>query len=841
MKHWTVSEALPQLLEAAAADPASLPLVVEPRIILDFDGVLFNSAFEAYSVCNVAVRGNAAFRQDVSFEEFMEARAFVTDAWQYNRVYSCKRHTGKYAALKTVKQAEDDTAFAKTFFAARAAMMLDPDWPKSMAPYDFFFQLRPLLLAHPERFAILSTRNVESIKRTFAFFGVPADLIPVFGQEHIREYGSKLQVAQAQGWLSGDRFTVYVDDMTDHLKPFEGKAHLPLHADWGYDRPRADSLAQAQMFGILQSLIERDEEEQTLKYSDQIGAWLQQAGYTHYFYVGGGNIMHLTESLDRYLTGVPVVHEVAAGIAAEYFNEIAAPAKALALVTTGPGLTNIVTAVSGAYLESRELLVIGGQVKTSDLAHGKVRSRGIQEVDGVALMASTTKASTRMLEPFSARDFLNAIAPSWEPRKGPVFLELPLDVQAATVTAEPLPAITPPGLPVAANKGIAEVAALYAAAERPIVLIGGGVDYATMADLRGRFADLRIPVMTTYNGADRIDGDDPCYLGRPNTWGQRSANIIIQKADLIIALGTRLGLQQTGFNWQEFGRAAKIVQVEIDPGELAKGHPRTDLRFCADANDFVRRLVAQPLPPKDTWRAEARRIRDAVPRVEDVNHTGEGYISPYDFIVRLEPLTRADDLIIPCSSGSAFTLSMQLYKQKYGQRILTNKSLASMGYGLSGAIGASVASGGKRRTILIEGDGGFSQNVQELGTVDVNQLDLKIFIFHDQGQASIRMTQQNYFDGKYLGCDRQSGLGLPKWTRLFAAWDIPVIELPLDFESDATFQAMMASGRPAAFIVPIDPKQTYFPKISSRVTASGSMESNPIDRMTPEIDYLAAR
>jgi acetolactate synthase-1/2/3 large subunit len=839
MKHWTPNDALPILLEAAASSPLGPPPVAEPRIVLDFDGVLFNSAYEAFTVCNLATRGNPAYRQGVSFEAFMQCRVHLTDAWQFNRLYSVKRHTGRFATLRQARAGEDDHAFAHSFFAARAAMMLDPDWPKAMAPYDFFFQIRPLLLAHPERFAILSTRNVESIRRTLQFFGVHPDTLAIFGQEHIRKAGSKLAVAQAQGWLEGDQFTVYIDDMTEHLTPFEGKVHLPLHADWGYDRARGDSLSQQQMLGIITSLLSRDEAEATLKYSDQIGAWLQAAGYTHYFYVGGGNIMHLTESLDRYLTGVPVVHEVAAGVAAEYFNEIAAPAKALALVTAGPGLTNIVTAVSGAYLESRELLVIGGQVKTSDLANGQVRSRGIQEVDGVALLQSTTKNSVRMLQPWSARDFLNAIAPSWEPRKGPVFLELPLDVQAATVTAEPLPPVTAPGLPTAPAKGIAEVARLYAAAKRPIVLIGGGVDYATMADLRDRFADLRIPVMTTYNGADRVDGDDPCYLGRPNTWGQRSANIVIQKADLIIALGTRLGLQQTGFNWQEFGRDATIVQVEIDPGELEKGHPRTDKRFCADANDFVRRLVAQPLPPKDDWIAVARAIRSAVPRVEDVNHTGDGYISPYDFIVRLEPLTRADDLIIPCSSGSAFTLSMQLYKQRYGQRMLTNKSLASMGYGLSGAIGAAVASGGKRRTILIEGDGGFAQNMQELGTVEINQLDLKIFIFNDQGQASIRMTQQNYFDGKYLGCDRKSGLGLPNWTRLFAAWDIPVIELPLDFEEDATFQAMMASGKPAAFIVPIDPRQTYFPKISSRITAGGSMESNPIDRMSPEIDYLA--
>ena len=574
-----------------------------------------------------------------------------------------------------------------------------------------------------------------------------------------------------------------------------------------------------------------------VKYSDQMAAWLQAAGYTHYFYVGGGNIMHLTESLDRFLTGVPVVHEVAAGIAAEYFNEIAAPARALALVTAGPGLTNIVTALSGAYLESRELLVIGGQVKTADLAGGRIRSRGIQEVDGVELVRSTTKLAYRFLAPLTAREFAEKIAVSSEPRKGPVFLEVPLDVQAAQVEEEPFAGTPEPPLPVASDGELAAVVDLYDRAERPIVLVGGGVSYRAAAAMRERFLQRRVPVMTTYNGADRFDGDDPNYLGRPNTWGQRSANIVIQQADLIVALGTRLGLQQTGFNWQEFGRAAKIVHLDIDEGELTKGHPRTDMVLRVDADDFVRRFAAADLPFKDDWLARARAIRAAVPRVEDVNNTGQGYISPYDFIVRLEKLTTPDDLFIPCSSGSAFTLSMQLYKQKFGQRVLTNKSLASMGYGLSGAIGAALGGDG-RRTILVEGDGGFAQNLQELGTVAVNALDLKIFIFHDQGHASIRMTQRSYFDGKYLGCDRPSGLGLPDWERAFAAWDVPVMTLPFDFDGSDEFLRRMMTPGPQAFIVPIDPEQTYLPKITSRITASGSMESNPIDRMTPEIDYL---
>ena len=595
------------------------------------------------------------------------------------------------------------------------------------------------------------------------------------------------------------------------------------------------------MFGYEATLTlpPNDDTRKSMKYSDQIGEWLRDLGYTHYFYVGGGNIMHLTESLSRYLIGVPVVHEVAAGIGAEYFNEIAKPGqRARALVTTGPGLTNIVTAVSGAWLESRELLVIGGQVKVSDLASDGLRGRGIQEINGVELLRSTTKGAVQLREPIDAQAFKAIVAQSWLPRKGPVFLEMPLNVQAATVEPQIIGAADTPELAAVYEVDLASIVARYNSAKKPIVLIGGGVSYEVAHAMQGRLSETRVPVMTTYNGADRVDGYSDSYLGRPNTWGQRSSNILIQQSDFIIAVGTRLGMQQTGFNWQEFGREAYIVQVEIDPAELRKGHPRIDQGLCADADNFLQRFLSSSLNQHDGWLDYARKVRAAVPRVEPVNQTGQNYLSPYDFIVTLESLTKSDDLVIPCSSGSAFTLSMQLYKQRFGQRMLTNKSLAAMGYGLSGAVGASIAANYTRRTILIEGDGGFAQNMQEVGTAEINSLNLKIFIFHDQGHASIRMTQVSYFKGKYLGCDRKSGLGLPNWDKLFPAWNVPVVHVNRDFEKDPVFLKHFDQPGLCAFIVQIDPEQTYFPKISSRITANGSMESNPIDKMTPEIDYL---
>lgn len=576
-----------------------------------------------------------------------------------------------------------------------------------------------------------------------------------------------------------------------------------------------------------------------MKFSDQIGKWLSELGYTHYFYVGGGNIMHLTESLSRFLIGVPVVHEVAAGIAAEYFNEISKPGqRALALVTTGPGLTNIVTAVTGAWLESRELLVIGGQVKVSDLASEGMRARGIQEINGVKLMTSITKSSVQFLHPINAKSFKEIVSLSWTPRKGPVFIEMPLNVQAVSVEETAIGEVNIPHLPTISESDLMEVVTRYNNAKKPILLVGGGVDYDIAESVKNEIISLKIPIMTTYNGADRFDGYLENYLGRPNTWGQRSSNILIQESDLIIAVGTRLGLQQTGFNWQEFGRKAYVIQVEIDPFELSKGHPKVDLTLCLDANDFIKRFLSMNLKQHENWLTYCQKVRSVIPRIEPVNQTGEEYISPYEFVLKLEELTKENDLIIPCSSGSAFTLTMQLYKQRFGQRIITNKSLASMGYGLSGAIGACIGAGNNRRTILIEGDGGFAQNLQEIGTAEINNLNLKMFVFHDQGHASIRMTQKNYFNGKYLGCDRKSGLGLPNWEYLFKSWNVPIVQINRGYEEDPVFIKHFNESGLCAFIVNIDPEQTYFPKISSKITEDGSMVSNSIDQMTPEIDYL---
>lgn len=572
----------------------------------------------------------------------------------------------------------------------------------------------------------------------------------------------------------------------------------------------------------------------TSKYAEQVTDWLVELGYTHCFFVAGGNIMHLLDGARTRFVCVPVVHEVAAGIAVEYFNESNGVGKAFALVTAGPGVSNIVTAMGGAWLESRELLVLAGQVKSEDLATNGLRQRGIQEIDGLGLTRAVSKRSVQLVEQMPKKEFCDLVQFGHQGRPGPVFLEFCLDVQGMP----PVPETTynSQSIPnaVATDVEITAVRQKINKASRPLLMIGGGVNRETARLIQDKLIQAGIPVVTTWNGADRIDASNPLYFGRPNTWGQRGPNLLVAQADLIVAIGTRLGMQQTGFNWREFGKNAFVIHIDIDPTELHKGHPRTDIQLAVDANDFLDRLLDGVHPGCSDWQSYGREVLSLLPVIDPENETGSGFVSPYDFYKDLSNLATENDIIIPCSSGGANSTSMQTIHQKLGQVIITDKGLASMGYGLSGAIGASFAHPG-RRTFLVEGDGGFAQNLQELATVAVNKLPIKTFIFANNGYGSIRMTQKNYFGGAYLGCDIETGLGFPDWEMLFKSFGIPCMTIDENWAKNMDVLDALNSPYPNGFIVPIDPLQTYWPKIMSRIVEGGGMESNPLHMMSPDL------
>jgi acetolactate synthase-1/2/3 large subunit len=568
-------------------------------------------------------------------------------------------------------------------------------------------------------------------------------------------------------------------------------------------------------------------------------SWLAEEGYTHCFFVGGGNVMHLLESASKIFKCIPVVHEVAAGIATEYFNELNDDgSRAFALVTAGPGLTNIVTAVAGAFLESRELLVVGGQAKVSDLSRGLVPQIGHQEIDGVGIVKPITKYSILADRRLSKSEVKRITEISRNGRKGPVFIEMCLDISAMPQITEiegkeivELKATAPN------SAEIVKVKELLSKSLRPLILIGGGVNRLNTKMILSKLQGLGIPIATTWNGFDRIPYSYDLYAGRPNTYGMRWANIVNQSADLVIAVGTRLGIQQVGFAWDEYVPKGKIIQVDIDPNELSKGFPRLEMGLCCDSQLFLEQLLSGDygFGVSEEWLKFIHEIRSELDIPDKANTASGNYVELHKFVRELSNKLRPEDVIIPCSSGGTFNAVMQMFRHKENQKILTNKSLASMGYGLSGAIGASFANP-NNRIVLLEGDGGFAQNLQELGTVAVNNLNLKIFLTSNKGYASIRTTQKSYFSGNYLGCDESTGLGLPRWEDIFKSFNIPVLLInQSNLWSQQMIEGMESSG-PIAFVIELDPEQLFYPKVTSRVESDGSMKTNPIHLMAPELE-----
>lgn len=586
----------------------------------------------------------------------------------------------------------------------------------------------------------------------------------------------------------------------------------------------------------------------TQKYSDLLVDQLVELGYTHCFFVGGGNVMHILESARTRMTCVPVVNEVSAGIAAEYFNvaKRSSNQRAVAIVTAGPGLTNLVTAIGAAWLESRELLVIGGQARTEFLSRGTVRQIGHQEIDGVGITQGITKTSVRIEKPMTFAELRGYAETSKSGRKGPVFLELCLDVSAQFVEVEVDQASPQESQSHAAPTDVtkaSQILELWSKSTRPLMLVGQGLNYDSFQSKKPELSKLGIPVATSWNASDYLSYEDPLYAGRPNTYGMRWSNAVVQQSDLLLVVGARLGLQQTGFNWQDFAPLANIIHIEIDPAEIEKKNPGADIKILGDANlvfpSLIDDLLESDAPQKSDWLLYVAKLKKLLPVNESANQIYEDYANPFSVIEDLSELMTVDSALVPCSSGGSYTTVMQSFKQKEGQLLTNDKGSASMGYGLAGAIGTAFALP-EKKVVLVEGDGGFAQNLSEVGTVANRNLNLKMIVFSNQGYASIRLSQKAYFEGNYIGCDSETGVGLPDWSKIFDAYGIPSVEISNNISKSSEAMELFSSVGPAAIIIRIHQDQPFYPKLTSRIFPDGTMKSNPIHLMYPPLEEKLA-
>ena len=581
-----------------------------------------------------------------------------------------------------------------------------------------------------------------------------------------------------------------------------------------------------------------------IKLSDYVIKRLEETGANHMFMLPGGGAMHLNDSLgnSKKIRFVCCLHEQACAIAAEAYarvnNKIG-----LLMVTTGPGGTNALTGVAGAYLESTPMFVVSGQVKRADMINGQgLRQQGMQELDIISVVKSITKYAALVDDPQMIRYHIErALYEATHGRKGPVWLDIPLDVQATMIDETQLIGFTPK--PEMKNthleKQVLAVIDELNRAERPVLLAGNGI---RLADAGKEFDELvetlGIPVLTTWNGIDLIEETNPLYFGRPGGLGHRYANFIQQNSDLFLSIGARLNLLQTGYNFDGFARAATKIMVDIDNAELHKVNVRPDIPICADAKEFIETLLAHKdkLVKKDrkAWFDYAKRLKEKYPIVKPEYWQQKELVNSYCLLETISEQMGADEVYVSGSSGSCIDISMQTFRVKKGQRVFCTKGLASMGYGLPSAIGACLASGGKR-TVGVNGDGGFVMNIQELETIRRLGLPIKLFVLSNRGYGAIRATQTNLFAGHLVACTESSDLSLPHIADIANAYGLKTVTIHNNAELAEKVREVLEYNGPVICEVMTPIELTASPKQVSYKRSDGQMESKPLEFLNPPI------
>lgn len=595
-----------------------------------------------------------------------------------------------------------------------------------------------------------------------------------------------------------------------------------------------------------------------MRVADYLMQRLADAGAEHVFLLPGGGAMYLDDAVacEPRLTPIPCHHEQACGIAAEAWGRVR-ESFGVCLVTTGPGATNLITPVAGAWIESVPLLVISGQVKRPDRLAGRpLRQGGVQEVDIVPMVQGVTKYAVTVDDPRMIRHHLErALHAMNSGRQGPVWLDIPLDVQAAPIDPGTLPGFVPaaeapiaplPVSPASRLDAAAErVMALIADAERPLLLAGHGLRLAGAAREFAALAEkLAIPVVTTWNALDLLPWEHPLNAGRPGVVALRGANFAVQNCDLLIAVGCRLDNVVTAYNPRGFARAAKKVVVDVDRHEIDKLDMAIELGITADARDFVSALAARPLPDQqpggDDWRARCAGWKARYPVNDGLPFPTDGAISHYHFVSALSDAVPPDTLVATGSSGLAVEVFYTVFRNRPGQRVFLTSGLGAMGYGLPAAIGACLANG-RRPMVAVESDGSLQLNLQELSTLAALKLPITLVVMNNRGYASIRNTQRNYFAGRFVGTGPEAGLLLPDLERLAAVWHIPYARI-----DDASELPMLGPilAAPALRIVEVIlvADEALAPKVAALPQADGSMLSMPLEDMSPllPLDTLEA-
>lgn len=546
-----------------------------------------------------------------------------------------------------------------------------------------------------------------------------------------------------------------------------------------------------------------------MKLSDYLVKYLENITDS-VFLLSGGGIMHLVDSFGKSKLNVHCCHhEQAAAIAAEGYARIKNKV-GVVCVTTGPGGTNAITGAAGAWLDSIPMLVISGQVKRDDImsrqdGHPAIRQFGFQEISIIDIVKPMTKYAV-MVE--NEKDILyhleKALFLATSGRPGPVWLDIPLDVQAAEINPQELKSFTIPTTNTSASENIpiTKITELLKTSKKPLLIAGNGIRLGGGEEILWKVLEkFKINVVTPiFSADDLVTSEYPYYLGRQGMPGNETANYAIDNCDLLLIIGERMQLTQTSYDHKNFATQAKKIMVDIDENELNKKNLKIDVPIHCDAKIFLEKLYEQNFI-LNRWDIKIKPINPT-----DYPHNKE-YVNVYAFLEELNKHTNGLDTAT--ANGMASVASHQMLKLSRGQRFITNAGLGHMGSGLPLAIGASVASG-KKAVICMEGDGSIMLNIQELQTVLHHQLPLKIFIFNNNGYFSIRNTHLKFFK-KIFAADPDSGVSLPNFEKLIIAWGLAYRCIANDNELAKVKEVMEFSG-PIVCELMIDPHQPMLPR-----------------------------
>jgi len=584
-----------------------------------------------------------------------------------------------------------------------------------------------------------------------------------------------------------------------------------------------------------------------MRASDYIIGRLEKEGVKHIFLVTGGGGMFLIDSLGRSkkIQYVPNHHEQACAMAAEAYARVSNNL-GVALVTTGPAGTNAITGVGCAWTDSIPMLVLSGQAKTDHLiGNTGLRQKGFHEVSISKIVEPITKYAVTITDPTTVVYHLEkAIFLAKNGRPGPVWVDVPLNIQSAEIDVEKsLQFDAEKEFPELFNhekiNQVQELLTLIKNAKRPVILAGHAITLTQSQQLFLRLVEkLKIPVITTRSAFDVIPHDNPYRAGFAGNFGQRAANFAMQNSDLFISLGSRLAVTLVGYEPQLFAREAKKVVVDIDKAQLDHSFLNIDLPIQCDVKDFLREMNDAvkdvQLPRYNEWLEKINHWKKIFPNVTEEMKNDEKYVSSYYFYEMLSEEMKQDDILV-WDQGAAYHCAAVAFKVKPNQLAFSNEGFTPMGYGLPASVGAGFAALGKE-IISVNGDGGIMLNLQELQTVFHYKMPMKIFIFNNDGYTSIKHTQQNFFDSFFVGVDTASNLSCPDWEKIAGGFQFPYLKISTHKNMREGIKQTLSMKGPVIVEVMLDPLQVIQPRVKSERLPDGKMVSKPHEDMFPYLD-----